>query len=60
MTKDEALHLIDRLQMTIARINDKQYHMAVAGLLADISALKTWTKHKQKPTPRFRNNDSTH
>ena len=48
MTKDEALHLIDRLQMTIARINDKQYHMAVAGLLADISALKTWTKRKQK------------
>ena len=40
MTRAEATYLIDRLEQVIDLLNAGEVHMAIAKLLADISALR--------------------
>ncbi len=42
MDKAEIKYLVERLELAILRIDEGQKHMAVAGILADISALKVF------------------
>lgn len=41
LTKEEIKHLITRLERAVDLIDQKNPHMAVAALLADISVLRT-------------------
>ena len=46
--RDNIKYLINRLERVIELINSGDYHMAVAKLLADISALKAMLESDQE------------